>query len=93
VRQVVSARRRGAGPRPAAARIRRTVPVPIRWPRPSSSPWIRRWPLSGARTAPPGLTCGVSIRSSGVITVDDRTARNRVAMDRAAERRMKTLAT
>jgi hypothetical protein len=31
--------RRGAGPRPAAARIRRIVPSPTRYPRPSSSPW------------------------------------------------------
>src|ERR1019366_2429602 len=34
--------RRGAGLRPAAARIRRIVPSPMRWPRPTSSPWMRR---------------------------------------------------
>jgi len=34
--------RRGAGPSPAAARIRRTVPSPTRCPKPSSSPWMRR---------------------------------------------------
>jgi hypothetical protein len=34
--------RRGAGPRWAAARIRRIVPVPTRCPSPASSPWMRR---------------------------------------------------
>jgi hypothetical protein len=34
--------RRGAGPSPAAARIRRIVPSPTRYPRPTSSLWIRR---------------------------------------------------
>lgn len=38
---------RGAGPRPAAARIRRMVPSPIRWPRPSGSPRMRRCPHRG----------------------------------------------
>src|SRR6266487_1948866 len=33
---------RRAGPRPAAARIRRIVPSPTRWPKPISSPWVRR---------------------------------------------------
>jgi hypothetical protein len=33
---------RGAGLRSAAARIRRIVPSPTRWPRPASSPWMRR---------------------------------------------------
>ncbi len=32
----------GAGLSPAAARIRRIVPSPRRWPRPTSSPWMRR---------------------------------------------------
>jgi len=36
--------RRGAGPSPAAARIRRIVPCPTRYPRASSSPWMRRSP-------------------------------------------------
>jgi len=40
-RQVGDARR-GAGRSPAAARIRRIVPSPIRYPRPTSSPWMRR---------------------------------------------------
>jgi hypothetical protein len=40
-RQVGDARR-GAGLSPAAARIRRMVPSPTRWPRPRSSPWMRR---------------------------------------------------
>jgi hypothetical protein len=35
---------RDEGPSPAAARIRRIVPSPIRCPRPTSSPWMRRWP-------------------------------------------------
>ena len=39
--------RRGAGPSPALARIRRIVPSPARWPRPSSSPWILRCPHRG----------------------------------------------
>jgi hypothetical protein len=47
--------RRGAGPRPAAARIRRIVPSPTRYPRPSSSPWMRCTPSAGsaAPAAPP----------------------------------------
>ena len=40
-RQVGDARR-GAGRSPAAARIRRIVPSPTRYPRPSISPWMRR---------------------------------------------------
>src|ERR1035438_10138464 len=40
-RQVGDARR-GAGLSPAAARIRRIVPSPMRWPRPRSSPWLCR---------------------------------------------------
>ena len=36
--------RRGAGPSPAAARIRRIAPSPTRHPRPSSPPWMRRYP-------------------------------------------------
>ncbi len=39
--------RRGAGLSPAAARIRRIVPSPMRWPRPRSSPWMRRCPQRG----------------------------------------------
>jgi hypothetical protein len=39
--------RRGAGVSPAAARIRRIVPAPIRYPSPRSSPWIRRCPHRG----------------------------------------------
>jgi len=38
----VSDARRGAGPSPVAATIRRIVPSPTRNPIPSSSPWIRR---------------------------------------------------
>ena len=34
--------RRGAGPSPAADRIRRIVPSPTRYPSSMSSPWIRR---------------------------------------------------
>ena len=34
-------------PRRAAARMRRMVPVPSRWPNPASSPWMRRWPQAG----------------------------------------------
>jgi hypothetical protein len=37
----------GAGPSPAAAKIRRMVPVPTRWPSPTSSPWILRCPQEG----------------------------------------------
>jgi hypothetical protein len=37
----------GAGVSPAAARIRRMVPAPIRWPRLRSSPWMRRCPHRG----------------------------------------------
>jgi hypothetical protein len=43
----VSSMRRGAGPRPAAARMRRIVPAPARWPRWRSSPWICRCPQRG----------------------------------------------
>jgi hypothetical protein len=39
--------RRGAGPSPAAARIRRIVPASTRYPRPGSSPWMRRYPQRG----------------------------------------------
>ena len=45
-RQVGDARR-GAGVSPAAAMIRRMVPAAMRWPRPRSSPWMRRWPHRG----------------------------------------------
>ena len=45
-RQVGGARR-GAGVSPAAARIRRIVPAPMRYPRPRSSPWMRRCPHRG----------------------------------------------
>ena len=41
VRQLVSTSR-GAGPIRPAARIRRIVPAPTRWPSPTSSAWIRR---------------------------------------------------
>ncbi len=41
VRQLVSTSR-GAGPILAAARMRRMVPAPTRWPSPTSSPWMRR---------------------------------------------------
>jgi hypothetical protein len=45
-RQVGDARR-GAGVSPAAARIRRIVPAPMRYPRLRSSPWMRRCPHRG----------------------------------------------
>ena len=45
-RQVGDARH-GAGVSPAAARIRRMVPAPMRYPRPRSSPWMRRCPYHG----------------------------------------------
>jgi hypothetical protein len=43
--------RRGAGPRPAPARIRRIVPAPIGWPSARSSPWMRRCPQVGLSRA------------------------------------------
>lgn len=46
VRQPVSTPR-GGGPVRAAARIRRIVPAPTRWPSPTSSPWMRRCPHPG----------------------------------------------
>ena len=58
-RQVGDARR-GAGPSPAAARIRRIVPSPTRYPRPSSSPWMRRYPQRGFCRA----SCSTSARTS-----------------------------
>ena len=45
--------RRGAGPSPALARIRRIVPLPARWPRLSSSPWILRYPHAGVLPGQP----------------------------------------
>jgi hypothetical protein len=45
-RQVGDARR-GAGVSPAATRILRIVPAPTRYPRPRSSPWMRRCPHCG----------------------------------------------
>jgi len=38
----VGGARRGEGPSPAAARIRRTVPSATRYPKPANSPWMRR---------------------------------------------------
>jgi predicted transposase YbfD/YdcC len=52
--------RRGAGVRPASARIRRIVPSPVRCPGPGSSPWMRRCPQRGFRLA----TCRTSSRIS-----------------------------
>ncbi|HEY6313324.1 MAG TPA: BREX system ATP-binding domain-containing protein [Streptosporangiaceae bacterium] len=58
-RQVGDARR-GEGLSLAAARIRRIVPAPMRWPRPRSSPWIRRCPHLGFCLA----SCWTSARIS-----------------------------
>jgi hypothetical protein len=55
--------RRGAGRSPAAARIRRIVPSPMRWPRPRSSPWMRRYPQRGFCRA----NCRTSSRTSSGI--------------------------
>jgi hypothetical protein len=52
--------RRGAGPGPAAARIRQIIPSPTRYPRPSSSPWVRRYPQRGFCRA----SCTTSRRTS-----------------------------
>ena len=57
-RQVGGARR-GAGPRPATARIRRIVPSPTRCPRPISSPWMRLYPQRGFCRA----SCSASART------------------------------
>jgi hypothetical protein len=68
-RQVGDARR-SAGPRPAAARIRRMVPSPIRCPRPSSSPRMRRCPHRGFsranRTTKPRSSSGMGGRPTGL---------------------------
>ena len=61
-RQVGDARR-GAGSSPAAARIRRIVPSPMRWPRPTSLPWMRRCPHRGFCRA----SCRTSSRISSEI--------------------------
>ncbi|TQM79942.1 hypothetical protein FHX81_2256 [Saccharothrix saharensis] len=64
---------RGAGSMPASCRIRQTVEAAMRWPRPASSPRVRRRPHRGtspvsrgtsdliaARVSAPGAsTCGV----------------------------------
>ncbi len=52
--------RRGAGVSPAAARIRRMVPAAMRYPRPASSPWLRRCPHRGFCLA----SCWTSARIS-----------------------------
>jgi hypothetical protein len=43
--------RRGAGSRPAAVRISHTVVAPMRCPRRTSSPWMRRQPQRGFSSA------------------------------------------
>jgi hypothetical protein len=51
------------GPSLAAARIRRIVPSPTRYPRPSSSPWMRRYPQRGFCRA----SCSTRARTSAGI--------------------------
>jgi len=52
--------RRGAGPSPAAARIRRIAPSLARYPRSASSPWMRRYPQRGFSRA----SCPTRARTS-----------------------------
>jgi len=47
----VTAERVGAGSMPWSLRICHTVEDAILWPRPTSSPWMRRWPQVGFSAA------------------------------------------
>src|SRR5664279_2626141 len=57
---------RGAGSRPARCRMFHTVAAATRWPRPRSSPWMRRWPQVGfsraSRSTKARITAGVGGR-------------------------------
>ena len=57
--------RRGVGPAPAARRILHTVAADTRYPRPASSPWIRRWPHAGFSPASRKISRRTSARVEG----------------------------
>ena len=71
----VGPERRGAGSRPAFLRIVQTVDAAIWWPRPTSSPWMRRYPHVGSPGPSAAPAPGPSVRRAvGRVVVADRSS-------------------
>ncbi len=64
-RRQVGAARRGADPSPATARTLRTVPSPTRYPRPRTSPLMRRCPQRGLSRAGRTIRSRMSSETEG----------------------------
>jgi len=61
----VTSDRFGAGPMPLVLRIFHPVDEAMRWPRPTSSPWMRRYPQVGFSTARRRMSRRISFEVGG----------------------------